>query len=388
MVKVYFILGLIFGSIFLNGCKSLATYNSIPENYRVLFWSQDKREKAFTQMQKHSDVAIISASPNISALPLGEELDIDGNIDDYIETQNLAGIIVLHKGQIRLEKYARGLTPHKNWSSFSIAKSITSTLVGAAVKDGYIKSVHDNITTYIPELKGSAYDAVTVRHLLTMTSGVKWDENYGDIKSDVAQFIAHEAEDGMDVTLSYMRGLERENLPGTRFNYSTGETNLAGILVSKATGTPLAQYLSDKIWKPYGMEADALWALSPTGEEIGGCCISARLRDYARFGQFILDGAVINGVSIVPDDWMETATTSQHIYAKGRGYGYLWWTYPNQSFTAKGIFGQQIGIVPTHDYLIVTLSNWPSADGNSKILRNRLELFGEIGNALFPEITE
>ena len=129
----------------------------------------------------------------------------------------------------------------------------------------------------------------------------------------------------------------------------------------------------------------AIWALDQDDEEIGGCCISARLRDYARFGQFIMDGAKINGVSIVPEGWIETATTSRHVFAEHQGYGYLWWTYPNQTYIAKGIFGQQIAISPEHDYLIVTLSNWPTATGNPDIRQNRREMYRDIVNTMFDE---
>ena len=156
-----------------------------------------------------------------------------------------------------------------------MAKSVTSTLVGAAVKDGYIKSLDDKVTRYIPGLRGSAYDKVSVRQLLTMTSGVKWNEDYTDPKSDVALFNLHKAEKGMDVTVSYMRKLPREAPAGTKWVYKTGETNLIGVLVSSATKKTLSSYLSEKVWAPFGMEQDASWLLGSTGHEISGCCIQA-----------------------------------------------------------------------------------------------------------------
>jgi CubicO group peptidase (beta-lactamase class C family) len=160
-------------------------------------------------------------------------------------------------------------------------------------------------------MKGSAYDDVSIRQLLTMTSGVKWNEDYADPKSDVAQFNNHRPEEGVDALVSYMRKLPREVPPGTRWLYSTGETNLVGILVNRAVKKPLADYLSEKIWKPAGMEQKATWILSKTGQEISGCCIQAAPRDFARFGQFILGGATVGGKSIVPDGWLEQATTTR-----------------------------------------------------------------------------
>jgi CubicO group peptidase (beta-lactamase class C family) len=236
---------------------------------------------------------------------------------------------------------------------------MTSTLVGAAIRDGHIKSMDEKLTTYIPQMKGSAYDDVSIRQLLTMTSGVRWNEAYGDPNSDVARFNKHQPEEGVDALVSYLRQLPREAPPGTRWNYSTGETNLVGILVSQATKKPLASYLSDKIWAPAGMEQQATWILNRTGEEISGCCIQAASRDFARFGLFILDGARVGGASIVPDGWLAEATTER--VPTGRpdtGYGYQWWTHPDGSFSARGIFGQGIFIDPKRKIVVALNANW------------------------------
>ena len=203
----------------------------------------------------------------------------------------MAGVLVLHDGAVRLERYALTGGRQVRWHSFSIAKSITSTLVGAAMRDGSIKSLDDPVTRYITDLRGSAYDEVTVRQLLTMTSGVRWNEDYTDLKSDVARMYAEPPAPGLDMTVSYVRRLPREAPPGTKWVYKTSETNLVGVLVMAATGKPLADYLSEKIWRPYGMERDAEWMLDDIGHEQGGCCLAMTLRDLGRFGQFILDGA-------------------------------------------------------------------------------------------------
>ena len=139
-----------------------------------------------------------------------------------------------------------------------MAKSVTSTLVGAAIQDGKIKSLNDPVTAYVPDLKGSAYEGVTVRQMLTMSSGVKWNEDYTDPNSDVAKAGGTVTEPGVNPMVSYLRKLPRAHEPGTQFNYNTGETDLVGVLVSEATGETLAQYASEKIWKPCGMEQDAV----------------------------------------------------------------------------------------------------------------------------------
>ena len=198
--------------------------------------------------------------------------------------QRSAALLIVHDGKLRLERYGLDFDANGRWTSFSVAKSVTSTLVGAAIRDGHIKSMDDKVTDYIPQMKGSAYDDVSIRQLLTMTSGVQWNEDYADPKSDVALFNNHKPEEGVDALVSYMRRLPRAVPPGTRWNYSTGETNLVGILVNQATKKPLATYLSEKIWVPAGMGSQATWLLSKTGQEISGCCLQAASRDYARSG--------------------------------------------------------------------------------------------------------
>jgi CubicO group peptidase (beta-lactamase class C family) len=218
------------------------------------------------------------------------------------------------------------------------------------------------VSDYIPDLKGSVYDDVTIRELLTMTSGVKWNEDYADPKSDVALFNAHKAEPGVDVTVSYMRKLKREVPPGTKWVYKTGETNLIGVLVSSATKKNLSDYLSEKIWRPFGMERDASWLLGSTGHEISGCCLQASTRDFARFGLFILGGGIAKSKSVLPDGWITAATTKHADTSQAEfGYGYQWWTMNDGSYAARGIFGQGIFIDPRRKLIIASNSNWPHA---------------------------
>ncbi|RZL10480.1 MAG: class C beta-lactamase-related serine hydrolase [Rubrivivax sp.] len=338
---------------------------TLPTNANVLFWSQPQRDAGFRALDRAPVLAkshVVPASPTPSALPPGPPLPASLNIDAFMAGQRSAALLVLHKGQVRLERYGLGFDAHGRWTSFSVAKSITSTLVGAAIHDGHIKSLDDKITDYIPEIKGSAYEAVSVRQLLTMTSGVRWNEDYADPDSDVARFNNHKPEDGVDALVSYMRRLPREVPAGTRWLYSTGETNLVGILLNRATKKPLATYLSEKIWAPAGMEQQATWLLSKTGQEISGCCIQAAARDYARFGLFIANGAQVDGKPIVPEGWLADATSTRtSIGQPGRGYGYQWWTYADGSFTARGIFGQGIFIDPARQLVIVNNASWPKA---------------------------
>lgn len=302
----------------------------------------------------------------IAAFTTGRQKEKE--LDDFITEQKVAGIIILQNGKIRLERYALGHSQSNKWSSLSVAKSITSTLVGVAIKDGYIKSIDDYVTDYIPDLKGSAYDSVKIRHLITMTTGVLWNENYTDPNGDIAKFNTDSIEPGMNATVSYMRRLPADAKPGKKWLYSTGETHLLGVLVSAATHQTLSHYLSTKIWIPYGMEQTATWTLDRTGQEMSGCCLQMPLRDFARFGQFVLEDGRINGKSIVPDDWFKTATKIQVPLWPGGGYGYGWWIFNSSAFEALGIYGQMIHIDPARKLVIAINSAWPEADSNERHL--------------------
>lgn len=345
---------------------------ALPTNRDVLFWSQAQRDAAFRALDRLPVLAksrVVAAGGTPRPLPPGPPLKLPLDIDAYMAGQRSAALIVVQDGKLRLERYGLGFDAGGRWTSFSVAKSITSTLVGAALRDGSIRSMDDKVSDYIPEMKGSAYDEVSIRQLLTMTSGVRWNEDYADPDSDVARFNRHQPEDGVDALVSYLRRLPREAPPGTRWHYSTGETNLVGVLLGRATRKPLANYLSEKIWGPAGMEQDATWILSRTGQEIGGCCVQAATRDFARLGLFILEGARVDGRSIVPEGWLAEATTRRADTGKpGRGYGYLWWTYADGSYAARGIFGQGLFIDPKRRIVIASSADWgggardPAAD--------------------------
>ncbi|RYD90068.1 MAG: class A beta-lactamase-related serine hydrolase, partial [Sphingomonadales bacterium] len=325
----------------------------------VLFWSQAQRDANFPHMEKIFPGHIVKAGKKARPLPAGRKLAIgDSEIDAFLAAQNVSGLIVLKDGKVVLERYARGYAAQGRWTSFSVAKSFTSTLVGAAIKDGYIKSVDEPVTRYIPELSGSGYDGVSIAQLLTMTSGVKWDEDYTSAKSDVARMFLEPVPAGEDPTVYYMKKLPRDTAPGTKWVYKTGETNLIGVLVMRATKKPLATYLSEKIWSRYGMEQDAFWMVDPSGHEVSGCCLSVSLRDYARFGQFVLEGAR----DTVPPGWFNVSTRAHaDIGAPGYGYGYQWWTYPQGRYGAQGIFGQTIRIDPKSKVVIAVSAAAPKA---------------------------
>lgn len=328
----------------------------------MLFWSQSQRRRGLQRIDKIYAVRAVQAAATPHMFEIGLPIEFGFDIAAHMRRQCNGGLIILHHGKLRFEAYADDYSPQGRWTSFSVAKSITSTLVGAALRDGAFASIDHSIAAYLPGLIGSAYQHVTIRHLLTMTSGVGWNEAYDDPAADVAQFWNQTPQPDTDNVSAYMRGLSRVAPAGSAWLYNTGETNLLGAAIANATGQSLSAYLSAKIWQPCGMARDAAWITAADGREVGGCCLSASLRDFARFGQFICDGATVDGRSIVPDGWLADATTTRaDIGEPGRGYGYGWWTNDDGSFDARGIFGQGIFIDRNAGLVIASSGSWPNA---------------------------
>ena len=340
-----------------------------PTTPMMLTWTPAQQRQWYPAMETVFETRTVAAGGAVHPLPkatkaIAPTYEFKGKtwtVDDYMAANSVSGVLVLKDGKVLLERYGLGRKPQDRWTSFSVAKSITSTLAGAAVRDGKLK-LTDPVTTYLPELKGSAYDGVSVRDLMTMSSGVAWNEDYNDPKSDIAQ-AGVMLESGVDPYISYVKRLGRAHPPGATWHYNTSETNLMGIVVARAAGKPLAAYLSEKIWKPYGMERDAVWMVDRGGLELGGCCISMTLRDYGRVGQFMLDGGMAGGKPVLPQGWVGEATKVQ--IANGlTGYGYFWWIGP-EAFEAEGIYGQSILVYPKDRLVVVINSAWKRADDDT-----------------------
>ena len=307
---------------------------------------------------------------------------------DYMSLNRVGGLLVLKDGKLVFENYQLGNSDKTRWMSMSMVKSMTSTLIGAAIKDGYIKSIDDPIVNYLPQLKGSAYDSVSVKNLLQMASGVRWDETYVNPKSDRRQMLEVQVTQKPGAVLELMAKLPRAAAHGTRWNYSTGETQVAGALVRAAVGKPVAQYLSERIWAKFGMESDATWWLeSPDGLEVGGSGLSATLRDYGRFGLFMLGGGKAGGEQVVPDNWVKEASAPKMVDGKLVNYGYMLWPIPDAAgtinegaFEARGIFGQHIYMNPTERVVVVVLSALPKPTGSAPVGDN--DFFAATAQAL------
>ena len=315
-----------------------------------------------------------SAAPRVLPVapqPLRDVRFVSGDstfdLKRYLDLNRVSAILVLKDGRIALERYRYGNTARTRWMSMSVAKSVTSTLIGAALRERKIRSLDDSVTRYVPALVGSAYDGVTIREVLLMASGARWSERYTDPASDRRRLLEAQISQVPGSALTVMKGLPRGAPPGTVNTYSTGETQVAAEILRGAIGQPLATYLSERIWARAGMEAEANWWLdSPEGVEIGGSGISATLRDYGRFGQFILEDGVVDGDSILPSGWVSEATSPKELRNGRRiSYGYLWWTavtpgaLRHRAFNAEGIHGQYIFVDPAARVVMVVLSARP-----------------------------
>jgi CubicO group peptidase (beta-lactamase class C family) len=307
---------------------------------------------------------------------------------DYLALNRVSGLLVLKNGEIAHEAYLYGNTEKTRWMSMSVAKSITSTLIGAAIQDGLISSLNDQVVKYVPRLAGSAYDGVTVRDVLMMASGVKWDETYTNPASDRRALLEAQIGQKPGTALDLMARLPRAAAPGTVNNYSTGETQIAGELLRGAVKKPLAQYLSEKIWSKVGMEAEANWWLdSPDGVEIGGSGISATLRDYGRFGLFIMNDGRAQGVQVVPPTWVAEAGSPKTLTGGTPlpFYGYMWWVPTtgqsalDKAFYATGIFGQNVYINQKEKVVIVTWGAQSKPTGAGVV--NNIDFFDAVVKA-------
>ena len=356
---------------------------ALPSSGSILFLRGEEQIAAFRDQNEQTGARRIPAASVPLALPAAKNSlpapivrigGTDVGVEQLMRERRIAGLLVVKDGAVLYENYEFGNDRDSRWISFSVAKSVVAMLIGAALEDGYIQSVDEKVTDYLPRLKGSSYDQTTIRNLLQMASGVAWNEDYTDPDSDVASV------DYATLPLyEQLRFKERVALPGERFNYNTAETNLAGTLLRSAVGNNLSTYLYEKVWQPFGMEADAYWQLTELGGgEFGGCCINATLRDYARLGLFALaDGKLADGTRILPEGWMTESTAPSKGFD---GYGYFWWLGGNGSYQASGVFGQAIYVSPEENLVIAVHSAWNAADDDEDF--DMLdELFAELVEA-------
>ena len=326
----------------------------------LLFFNREERETAFAHMDAIFPTRSISAPPSPKAFfdaPRdfgGLRYEFDGrirSIADFLAERRTRGLLVVQGDQILLEHYAKNHGSDARWVSFSVTKSVTAMLIGAAIREGYIESVNDPVSRYVPRFQGTPYGQVTVENVLQMASGIAWNEDYSDPESDVAKAGGA---NGIRL-LDYLKGLGRAAPAGAQFNYNTAETNLAGEILRAAIGNNAAAYLEKTIWHPFGMGDSANWMLGePYGGELGGCCISATLRDYARLGLFAMSQLNEREGHPISAQYMRDSIAPSKGF---EGYGYFWWLQGEGRFSALGIFGQQIFVNPALNLVVAVHGN-------------------------------
>jgi CubicO group peptidase (beta-lactamase class C family) len=293
---------------------------------------------------------------------------------------------VLKDGKLLLERYQYGRNAQQLMTSWSMAKTVVAMAVGIAIAEGRIASIDDALDKYEPFLAHSAWKGVSIRHALNMASGVKFDETYNVPGNDIAVFSRpwsrHEGS-FQDLLQSFK---QTEAAPGDRFKYISSDTQALAQALVKAIGRPLADYVSEKLWAPMGAEADAEWLIDARGMEAAYCCLNARLRDWARLGQLLLDGGARDGRQIIAADWVEAATTVRfrdgHLQPRRAtpyfGYGYQTWVFPDQlGFALQGVRGQAVFVHPRLKLVMVQTAVW-TPERNAEFGRQRDQFWREL----------
>lgn len=349
-------------------------------------FAPDERAKNFRNMERVFPARAIQSSDDPFRFerderPLNVEYRFEGQqrtLDQFLEKVTATGLLVIKDDRIVHERYMNGGGPQSTFTSWSVAKSFVSTLVGMALDDGLIASLDDPISDYVPELKGSGYDGVPIRHVLQMTSGVDFDETYDDPFSDIQQFFWKVFIFGRradEVMTTYSSG----GPSGQVHHYISIDTQALGMMLRRLYDKPLAELLSERIWKPLGMEANAFWNIdeaSEEGTEIAFCCINAQLRDFAKLGRLYLMQGNWKGRQLLSRDYVREATTpgAPHLEPGGspydygpRGYAYQWWVPENynREYFAAGVWGQYVYVSEPDNLIIARTSVDPNYQPNT-----------------------
>lgn len=328
-------------------------------------------EDTFINMDQYFDYKTVSKSskpfqferkPN-SALPKTFNYKNEiFNTEDFLDSSYTQGFLVIQDDTIVYENYWRGQKEDTRHISWSMAKSVISALLGIAQAEGHMGSVEKTVDEYLPEMKGTGYEGVTVKDVLQMSSGVKFNEDYGDPKSDIQRwfrtFALGESQDEFATTL------ENEREPGTYNHYVSINTHVLGMILVRTTGKSIADYYKEKLWEPIGAEHDSYWLKDEKDMEMALGGLNATLRDYAKVGRLFLNKGNWNGKQLVPESWVNESLTmdKEHVTPSSKnsahpdsGYGYQWWIPAGEDgeFWARGVFNQYIYVNPTTQTIIV-----------------------------------
>jgi CubicO group peptidase (beta-lactamase class C family) len=375
------LLGIGAGSLLLLALVAVvAGYLSAPNFYltRTIFWGESdyKDHEKFPARTIHNGPSV----SRFDKLPadnryasqieaIARDTNNGESLEEYLDASGTTAFLVIHDDRLLYERYFDGYDESSIHTSFSMAKSFASALVGIAIDEGHINSVNEPITNYIPELleKDERFESITIRHLLTMSSGIKYEEG-GDLP------WSEEADDTKTYYATDLRKLALENSriegkPGEYFEYNNYNPLLIGMILERATGMSVSRYLQQKLWKPMGMEADGSWSLDSTenGFEKMESGVNARARDFARFGMLFAEEGNWEGRQLISRGWVEESTRADTSTDPSQDYQYFWWVNTPEGesyhFSARGNYGQYIYVAPEKDLVIVRLGKEEGEQG-------------------------
>jgi CubicO group peptidase (beta-lactamase class C family) len=339
----------------------MSNLETTPFDQLALF-SGAPQHQNFGRFKDMAPTSAMAASTKPFAFPVGKSIDLPNHysfegqqksVEEFFTETDTTALLVLKEGQMVLERYALTGGPDVHWISWSVSKSFVSGLVGIAVHEGHIRSVDDPISDYIPVPKGSAYHDVSIKNVLQMSSGARWNEDYSDPSCDVFRLAA--AMGGAMSLEEFVAGMATESPPGTVCRYNSGETQALGMLLAYATKRTLSDYMQEKLFEPLGMNAAGYWLVDKTGKEMAFAGLNLIARDFIKIGELYRNDGVWNGKQVVPAAWVKASITADASHlVPGKpwlsdhtlpfGYGYQWWLPAGQDgeFTALGIYNQVV----------------------------------------------
>jgi len=351
---------IIFLTIFsITSCKvgRFTYYNFADISDYKIFPTNKIENDSNTFFFKKANVQIVPDSITIKQKGIEQKIEFE----DYLTENNTVAFIIIKDDSIEYEKYFSKYDQSSIVASFSMAKSITSILIGCAIEDGLIKSTEEPITNYLPELKENGFEEITIKDLLNMTSGIEFNESYYNPFGQAASIYY-----GKNLKKEIGK-LKLEYKPGTKFSYSSGDSQLLGLVLTSALkGKSISEYLEQKIWIPLGMEYNASWSLDNKNDGIEKtfCCLNARAIDFAKIGRLYLNKGNWNGTQIVSEEWVNESTKVDTTNGGVKYYQNQWWILKEGAFEAQGILGQFIYVNPDKNLIIVRLGKKTGKTGS------------------------
>ena len=337
-----------------------------------LFSGSDQHQK-FNRVYELFPTSNLAPSNNPSSFEIESMIELPNSfvyesrsvdVNEYLDRTDVSALLILKDGKIRYENYWLTGGREVKWISMSVGKSFVSALIGIALDQGHIKSIQDPVTIYVPQLKDSAYDGVSIKDILQMSSGASWNEDYGDPNSDINRSVRIFALGGsLD---EFAASLTNENEPGTFNRYNSTDTQVLGMLLREATGTSVTEFMQEMLWDPIGAEDNAYWLLDSENMEVAYGGLNATARDYAKLGELYRLRGRMNNKQIIPEKWVDESVRpdAPHLMPGENpmsdyplGYGYQWWI-PDESgdYMAIGVYNQFIYVSPKNNSVVVQLA--------------------------------